>query len=103
MIGDKNLILEVAVLNIIDNMNDEFESAFKQASEIISSMNGYHKHELRHCIERENQYILLVWWKKLEDHTVGFRKSAKYQKWKELLHKFYDPFPDVLHYSASLI
>ena len=33
-----------------------------------------------------------------EDHTVGFRGSADYQRWRELLHHFYDPFPVVEHF-----
>jgi hypothetical protein len=29
---------------------------------------------------------------------VGFRQSPDYQKWRFLLHHFYDPFPIVEHY-----
>jgi len=57
-------------------------------------------HELRRCVEAPNRYLLLVRWRKLEDHTVGFRKSARYEEWKKLLHHFYDPFPTVEHYEA---
>lgn len=98
-----NHVLEVAVLNIIDGMSAEFEEKFQQASKVISSMNGYINHELRPCIERNNQYIMLVWWNTLESHTVGFRQSIQYQEWKDLLHKFYDPFPEVLHYETSIV
>lgn len=94
------MILEVAILKIKPNMNQEFESAFQQAAEIISSMSGYISHDLQKCIEVNNQYILLVRWETLEDHIVGFRKSKQYQTWKELLHHFYDPFPVVEHYSS---
>ncbi len=41
---------------------------------------------------------LLVRWRTREDHTEGFRGSPEYQRWKELLHHFYDPFPTVEHY-----
>ena len=44
------------------------------------------------------KYVLLVKWKSLEAHTIGFRKSPQYQDWKKLLHHFYDPFPDVKHF-----
>ena len=43
--------------------------------------------------------LLLVRWRTLQDHTVGFRQSAPYQEWKKLLHHFYDPFPTVEHYA----
>jgi len=39
-----------------------------------------------------------VQWAGLEDHTVGFRGSLQYQQWRELLHRFYEPFPLVEHY-----
>jgi heme-degrading monooxygenase HmoA len=95
-----NMILEVAILHIIQGKTTEFELAFSKAQEIISSMEGYLGHELQKCIEHDHQYILLVKWNTLEDHTVGFRTSAEYQKWKALLHHFYDPFPVVEHYEV---
>lgn len=92
------MILEVAILDIKPNRSAEFETAFKTASTIISAMPGYISHELQRCIETANRYILLVRWQRLEDHTVGFRQSPDYQKWRSLLHHFYDPFPIVEHY-----
>ncbi|HEX4138738.1 MAG TPA: antibiotic biosynthesis monooxygenase [Candidatus Methylacidiphilales bacterium] len=97
------MILEVAVLNVRPGMNDAFEAAFREASPIIASMPGYLSHELRRCMETSSRYVLLVHWRKLEDHTVGFRQSAEYQKWRALLHHFYDPFPAVEHYGEPLV
>ena len=92
------MILEVAILKVKPGIAAEFEAAFAKASSIISSMPGYINHELQRYLEVENQYILLVRWEKLEDHTVGFRQSPEYQKWRQLLHHFYEPFPTVEHY-----
>ena len=66
-------------------------------------MPGYLSHELRRCVELSNRYLLLVHWRSIEDHTIGFRQSPDYQRWRSLLHHFYDPFPVVEHYSPSLI
>ncbi|MCA0459011.1 MAG: antibiotic biosynthesis monooxygenase [Chloroflexi bacterium] len=94
------MILEVAILNVKVHQTLDFEAAFRVASAIIASMSGYRRHELRRSLEAENQYLLLVEWDTLEDHTVGFRGSAEYQEWRKLLHHFYDPFPTVEHYEA---
>ena len=94
------MILEVAILNVIPGKSDEFELAFADAQKIISRMTGYVKHELQRCLENPDQYILLVNWETLEDHTVGFRGSEEYVQWKTLLHHFYDPFPKVEHYTS---
>lgn len=93
-------ILEVAILQIKPNLDREFETAFQQASSIIASTPGYISHDLQKCLEVENQYLLLVNWQTLEDHTVGFRESVQYQTWKDLLHHFYEPFPIVEHYKT---
>lgn len=92
------MVLEVAILNIKSGQTQDFEAAFSKAQKIISSMNGYISHQLRKCLENDHQYILLVEWQTLEDHTVGFRGSPEYQQWKALLHHFYQPFPTVEHY-----
>jgi heme-degrading monooxygenase HmoA len=92
------MILEVAILNVKPGLTIEFEAAFKEASALIASRSGYISHELQHCVEHENRYILLVRWQKLEDHTVRFRQSPQYAVWSDLLHHFYDPFPAVEHY-----
>ena len=92
------MVLEVAILDIKPGMRQDFEIAFARAQDIISNMPGYIAHELQHCVENTNRYLLLVHWETLEDHTVGFRGSERYQEWRALLHHFYDPFPEVQHY-----
>ena len=92
------MILEVAILNVRAGESSAFEQAFSQAQDIISSMPGYDSHQLQRCMESQDKYLLLVQWQRLEDHTIGFRQSQKYQEWKQLLHHFYKPFPTVEHY-----
>jgi heme-degrading monooxygenase HmoA len=92
------VVLEVAILDIKPGMRQDFESAFARAQRIISTMPGCLSHELQQCVENPNRYLLLVNWETLEDHTVGFRGSPQYQEWRALLHHFYDPFPEVLHF-----
>lgn len=97
---DFKMILEAVMLRIKGGMEAEYESAFKQASSIISSMQGYINHELQRCMEQKGKYLLIVRWETLEDHTIGFRQSEQYQEWKALLHHFYDPFPTVEHFEG---
>lgn len=97
------MVLEQAILYIKPEQSQAFEKAFKEAQKIICSMQGYLKHDVLKCVEENNKYLLLVEWETLEDHEIGFRKSESYQKWKELLHHFYDPFPIVQHYKSVLV
>ena len=92
------MILELAILDVRAGESAEFERAFAEAKTIISAMPGFDHLELQRCLEQPDRYVLLVGWDRLEDHTEGFRGSAEYERWRDLLHRFYDPFPTVEHY-----
>jgi heme-degrading monooxygenase HmoA len=99
---ETRMILEIAPLCVRPGTADEFERAFREAQRIISAMPGYVSHRLERCLERPGEYVLLVEWRSLADHEVGFRGSPQYQEWKRLLHPFYEPFPVVSHYEPVL-
>jgi len=92
------VILEHALLSVKPGQEDDFESAFALAKSIIAGSPGFEGLTLSRCIERPSTYLLLVQWRQLRDHTEGFRGSSRYQKWRRLLHHFYEPFPTVEHY-----
>ncbi len=102
MAPNRNPILEVAVLNVRPGEEAAFELAMRDARPLIAATPGFLELELRRSIETPNRYLLLVTWEKLEDHTIGFRQSERYARWKQLLHHFYDPFPSVEHYADLL-
>jgi len=94
------VILEHALLPVRPGQEGSFESALAQALPIISAMPGCLSVKVSRCVEQPSTYLLLVEWETLEHHTKGFRGSQPYEEWKNLLHHFYDPFPDVLHFSS---
>jgi heme-degrading monooxygenase HmoA len=96
------MVLEHALLSVKRGEELAFETAFTRAKAIIASMPGFGRLTLSRCLERPSTYLLLVEWDRLEDHTVGFRGSARYQQWRSLLHHFYEPFPTVEHYEQVL-
>ncbi|GGP83913.1 antibiotic biosynthesis monooxygenase family protein [Saccharothrix coeruleofusca] len=92
------MILEVAPLDVRPGLEGDFERAFAQAREVIAASPGFVGLELQRSVRRPGRYLLLVRWRTLEDHTVGFRQGPLYPRWKALLHHFYDPFPVVEHF-----
>lgn len=93
------MVLEAVTLHIRPGQSAEFEEVFTKAQSILASMNGYLSHELGRCVEAADQYLLLVRWRTIEDHTQGFRHSPQFPEWKRLLHHFYDPPPVIEHYT----
>ena len=92
------MIIESAILSVRAGQNAAFEAALKQALPLIEATPGFLGLEVRPCIENASHYLLLVRWERLEDHTVGFRASDRYPKWRDALHHFYDPMPTILHF-----
>lgn len=92
------MITEHAVLDVRPGQERDFERDFAAAKPLIASMPGFLSLQLQRCLETPNRYLLLVAWRRLEDHTEGFRGSAEYQEWRRLLHHYYDPFPGVEHF-----
>ena len=96
------MILEAFIAHIKPGQESAFEVALRDAAPIISSMKGFISIEMQRCMEVSGQYLFLIQWETLEDHTVGFRGSPEYQEWRARLHHFYEPMPTVLHYERAL-
>lgn len=93
------MIREHALLHVIPGREADFEVAFSEARSLISSRHGFRNLSLSRSVESPTTYLLLVEWDSLEDHTVGFRQSTEYERWKALLHHFYEPLPVVEHFT----
>ena len=79
---------------------DAFEAAFAEAQALISAMPGYQFHRLQRCLEKPSQYVLLVGWDTLEDHTVGFRQPPAFADWRAIIGPFFAQPPHVEHFTA---
>ena len=96
------MILEQATLNVRPGQEIAFEIVMKIARLLVAPCDGLAVLKLRRCVGMSIRYLLSVRWATVEDHTVGFRTSDRYQKWRELLHHFYDPAPLVEHYGEEI-
>jgi len=96
------MILEAGILNVVPGEESTFEETIRVAEPLISATPGFESIKVHRCIETPNRYLLLVAWRSIEDHTIGFRQSDRYPEWRKLLHHFYDPAPVVQHYGEAL-
>ena len=94
------MITEHAVLEVIPGRETEFVECMDRAKELIAASPGFISLRIERCLEQPSRFLLLVEWDSLEAHTEGFRGSAAYQEWRDLLHHFYDPFPVVEHFEV---
>lgn len=100
--GAEHLIVEHAILRVKLAEAAKFEAAMKQAQPLIAASPGFLGLEVRPAAESPGVYLLLVKWDTIAAHREGFRRSDRYQKWKALLHHFYDPMPIVTYFDEPL-
>lgn len=96
------MIIEHALLQLKPGQVDQFSAAIRIARPLIATQRGFQSIEVRPSIDHPDQYLLLVTWDSVEAHRDGFRKSPEYEKWRALLHNFYDPMPSVNYFGASI-
>ncbi|MFM2055622.1 MAG: hypothetical protein RLY71_7 [Pseudomonadota bacterium] len=96
------MILEVADIRIAPDRQDEFEQAAHHGIQTVTAKSsGFRGYQVRHSIESPERYLLLLEWDTLEDHTVGFRGSAAYTEWRNIVAGFFTQPPVVEHFSAT--
>ena len=92
------MILEHASITVQPDSHEEFEAALARAREVIAASAGFGSLRLLRGVESPDQYLLLVEWATLEDHTVGFRESPAFAEWRSHIGPFFDGQPEVDHY-----
>jgi len=92
------MITEHAYLYVKPGSELDFETAFPEAAAIMASTPGFRGMTLSRSVRQPGMYLLLARWKTVDDHLIGFRQSQAYLEWSLLLHKYYDPFPEVEHF-----
>jgi heme-degrading monooxygenase HmoA len=94
------MIIERAQIDVHPGREAEFEAALAEArDEALSRAKGFRSLRAGRGIETPNRYLLLLEWDTLEDHTVGFRESELFLRWRQLIGPFFASAPDVEHFA----
>jgi len=96
------MILEHALLSIKPGESAAFEAAMAEARPLIAASPGFRSITVRKACDVPDLYLLLVEWDDIASHRDGFRASERYEQWRALLHRFYDPMPRVGYFGDSL-
>jgi heme-degrading monooxygenase HmoA len=94
------MILEMARVTVEEGSQAAFEAAVAEARPLFDAAEGCHGMELHRIIEAATVYLVLVRWETMEHHTVGFRGSPAFTRWRELAGPFFAAAPEVWHTEA---
>ncbi len=91
------MIYEMARIDVTPGSEAAFEAAVGEARPLFEGARGYRSLHLHRVIEAPSQYLLVVGWETVEDHTVHFRGSDAFARWRELAGPHFAGTPQVQH------
>ncbi|RZM07742.1 MAG: antibiotic biosynthesis monooxygenase [Sphingomonas sp.] len=91
------MITEIAHLTIDPARTNAFEAAVAGCAELFRAAPGCRAMRLEREIEHPGRYRLVIGWDTVEDHTVTFRGSDAFARWRAAAGPFFVAAPDVVH------
>ena len=93
--------LEIASLRVLDGKEAAFEAAIETArTEVYAKVQGCLSTQLRRGVERPNEFVLLIEWATLEDHTERFPKTPEFQAFRGLISGLLAGAPTTAHWRS---
>ncbi|MFC8419526.1 antibiotic biosynthesis monooxygenase family protein [Streptomyces sp. NPDC057236] len=96
------MITEIAQIEIRPGQEREFERAVAQALPCFLAADGCHGADLHRSVEHPSRYRLMVRWETVEHHTVTFRASEGFARWRALAGPHFAAPPQVEHVRSVL-
>jgi heme-degrading monooxygenase HmoA len=92
------MVLEIAEITITPGTGEEFAAAVREGIRYVADTPGFRSARLTKGIETPGRFVLLIEWDSLEAHTVGFRQSENFGRWRGHIGPFLDGEPRVEHF-----
>ena len=93
------MVLEVADITVRPGQEDAFVAAYTEGVTQIRASAGFRSIRIVRGIESPAPVGLLVEWDDLEAHTVGFRESQRFTRWRAAIGPYLDGAPRVEHFA----
>jgi heme-degrading monooxygenase HmoA len=92
------MVLEIADFAVLPGTEDDFAAAVREGVRYVSDTPGFRNARLTRSVETPTRFVLLIEWDSIEAHTVGFRQSENFGRWRELISPHFDGAPRVEHF-----
>ncbi|MGW1630147.1 antibiotic biosynthesis monooxygenase family protein [Streptomyces anthocyanicus] len=96
------MVTEIAQIQIHPGQEQEFEDAVAKALPHFLAADGCDGVDLHRSVEHPSRYRLMVRWETVEHHTVTFRGSEGFARWRALAGPHFAAPPQVEHVYSVL-
>lgn len=99
----KDHSVEIIRYNIATDQQKNFEQAYTNAGKYLKASPYCLGYNVIHGKEEPNRYIVTIHWTSMDEHLNGFRKSADFMPFLNLVKPFYNNIDEMKHYETTLI
>ena len=92
------MVTEIADFRVLPDSQDTFADAVTEGLKYVSDTPGFRTARLTRSAETPTRFILLIEWDSIEAHTVGFRESENFGRWRAIVGPHFDGAPNVEHF-----
>ncbi|MEU6114091.1 antibiotic biosynthesis monooxygenase family protein [Streptomyces sp. NPDC047117] len=96
------MVTEIARIEIRPGQEKAFEQAVSEAVPVFLAADGCEGIDLHRSVEHPTRYRLVVQWETVEHHTVTFRASEGFARWRALVGPHFAAPPEVEHVYSVL-
>jgi heme-degrading monooxygenase HmoA len=93
------VVLEIADFAVLPGQEGEFVAAVREGLAYVAATPGFRSARVTRGVESPSRFVLLIEWDSLEAHTVGFRESENFPRWRGVVGPFFDGPPRVEHFA----
>lgn len=90
--------VEVIRYNVPQDQWEQFEKAYDAAGKFLSKSKYCLSYAINKGSEEPNHYVIIIHWTSEDDHLNGFRKSADFMPFFNLVKPFYNQIQEMKHY-----
>ena len=92
------MVTEIADFRVLPDSQETFADAVAEGLKYVSDTPGFRTARLTRCAETPTRFVLLIEWDSIEAHTVGFRESENFGRWRAIVGPHFDGAPNVEHF-----
>ncbi len=93
------MVLEVALIDVVPGQEAAFAAAYAKARPTVATTPGCRSVRMTKGIETPSRFVLLVEWDSIEAHTVNFRDTERFGRWRGLIGPYFANPPRVEHFT----
>jgi heme-degrading monooxygenase HmoA len=92
------MVTEIADFTVRAESQEQFADAVREGLKYVSDTPGFRSARLTRSVETPTRFVLMIEWDSVEAHTVGFRESENFPRWRALVGPHFDGPPNVEHF-----